>query len=79
VRLERECEAARAQDPYVFEELEHLYRASGDLVRADAYAARRKAAAQLSWVGSVCPHTGKRRGLQLCPRRPAEAVECAGR
>ena len=46
LRLEREWEAAGGQDPYVFEELEHLYRARGDTVRAEAYAARRKSAAR---------------------------------
>jgi tetratricopeptide (TPR) repeat protein len=44
LRLERECEAAGAADPYVFEELEHLYRARQDNERADYYAERRKAA-----------------------------------
>ena len=38
LRLERECEAAGAPDPYVFEELESLYRARQDTARADAYA-----------------------------------------
>ena len=38
LRLERECEAAGAPDPYVFEELEILYRARQDTARADAYA-----------------------------------------
>ena len=42
LRLERECEAAGEPDPYVFEELEHLYRALGDTQQADFYAARRK-------------------------------------
>ena len=44
LRLERECEAAGATDPYVFEELENLYRARHDTARADAYAELRKAA-----------------------------------
>jgi tetratricopeptide (TPR) repeat protein len=43
LRLEKECEAAGEPDPYVFEELEHLYRALGDGKRADFYAERRKA------------------------------------
>jgi tetratricopeptide (TPR) repeat protein len=43
--LERECEAAGAPDPYVFEELELLYRARGDADRAGHYAQRRKAVA----------------------------------
>lgn len=42
LRLEREYAAAGAPDPYVFEELEKLYRESGDAARADAYAARLK-------------------------------------
>lgn len=41
--LEAECESAGAPDPYVFEELEHLYRLRGDETRAAAYAARRSA------------------------------------
>jgi tetratricopeptide (TPR) repeat protein len=43
LRLERESEAAGTLDPDVLEELEILYRQRGDAVRADAYAARRKA------------------------------------
>lgn len=46
LRLERECEAAGAPDPYVFEELELLYRARADTMRADLYAERRKAATE---------------------------------
>jgi tetratricopeptide (TPR) repeat protein len=42
-RLERECDAAAAPDPYVFEELEILYRERGDAARAEAAAARKKA------------------------------------
>lgn len=45
LRLERECEAAGAPDPYVFEELERLYREAGDEARALAYSERRKSAA----------------------------------
>jgi tetratricopeptide (TPR) repeat protein len=45
LRLERECEAAKAPDPYVFEELETLYRARGDEVRANHYAELKKSAA----------------------------------
>jgi tetratricopeptide (TPR) repeat protein len=41
-RLEREYAAAGESDPYVFEELEALYRATGDTARADAYAAKLK-------------------------------------
>ncbi len=40
LRLEREWEQAGDPDPYVFEELEHLYRATKDSARADAYAAK---------------------------------------
>jgi tetratricopeptide (TPR) repeat protein len=43
LRLEREGDAARAPDPYVFEELEALYLARGDAERAARYAQRRKA------------------------------------
>jgi tetratricopeptide (TPR) repeat protein len=43
LRLERECAEAKEPDPYVFEELELLYRLKGDEVRAKDYAARRKA------------------------------------
>lgn len=42
LRLERECESAGTPDPYVFEELELLYREAGDEARALAYSARRK-------------------------------------
>jgi len=42
LRLESECDAAGEPDPYVFEELEHLYRALQEDERADFYAARRK-------------------------------------
>jgi tetratricopeptide (TPR) repeat protein len=42
LRLERECEAAGVPDPYVFDELEALYRAKGDDARAQRYAERRK-------------------------------------
>ncbi len=38
LRLEREREAAGAPSPYVFEELELLYRAKGDETRANHYA-----------------------------------------
>lgn len=41
-RLEAECEAAGVPDPYVFDELEELYRAKGDDVRAAHYAETRK-------------------------------------
>lgn len=43
LRLERENAAAGAPDPFVFEELEALYRAKGDAARAALYAERRKA------------------------------------
>lgn len=39
-RLEREWADAGEPDPYVFEELEQLYRATGDAAQADAYAAK---------------------------------------
>ena len=42
LRLERECEAAGVPDPYVFDELEALYRAKGDNAQAQRYAERRK-------------------------------------
>ena len=44
LRLERECAAAGAPDPYVFEELEILYQARNDSAHAQGYAERRKAA-----------------------------------
>lgn len=40
LRLEREWDEAGEPDPYVYEELEHLYRATGDTTRAEAYAAK---------------------------------------
>lgn len=43
LRLEREGEAAKQPDPYVFEELGILYREKGDSERAAHYAALRKA------------------------------------
>jgi hypothetical protein len=43
LRLEREFDAAGEPDPYVYEELEALYRQAGDAARADAYAAKLKA------------------------------------
>lgn len=43
LRLEREWDAAGEPDPYVYEELEALYRQAGDAARADAYAAKLKA------------------------------------
>lgn len=46
LRLERECNAAGAPDPYVLDELEILYRGRGDDVRANQYAERRKALAK---------------------------------
>jgi tetratricopeptide (TPR) repeat protein len=42
--LEREWDEAGAPDPYVYEELEHLYRATGDTAAADRYAAKLAAA-----------------------------------
>lgn len=46
LRLERELAAAGEDDPYVFEELEQLYRATGDAAAADRYAERLRAARQ---------------------------------
>jgi hypothetical protein len=43
LRLEREGDLANKPDPYVFEELEILYREQGDEVRARQYASRRQA------------------------------------
>lgn len=43
LRLEQECAAAGAPDPYVFEELEILYRTKGEDSRAGEYAQKRKA------------------------------------
>ena len=43
LRLEREGDLAKQPDPYVFEELEILYREKGDAARATHYASRRKA------------------------------------
>lgn len=43
LRLEREWDDAGEPDPYVFEELEHLYRALKNSEQADFYATRRKA------------------------------------
>jgi len=43
LRLEREWDADGKPDPYVFEELELIYRARGETARADHYAARLKA------------------------------------
>ena len=42
LRLEREADAAKQPDPYVFEELELLYAAKGDKERAAHYATRRQ-------------------------------------
>lgn len=44
LRLEREWAAAGEPDPYVFEELEHLYRATHDAEKANLYQAKLKAA-----------------------------------
>ena len=43
LRLEKECDEAAEPDPYVFEELEHLYRALDENEQAELYARRRKA------------------------------------
>jgi tetratricopeptide (TPR) repeat protein len=44
LRLEGECDAAGEPDPYVYEELEQIYRALNNTEQAEIYAARRKAA-----------------------------------
>ena len=44
LELERAWDADGEPDPYVFEELEHLYRVSGDEPRAQHYGSRLKAA-----------------------------------
>lgn len=44
LRLEREGDAEGQPDPYVFEELEILYRAMGDVARAERYANRKRLA-----------------------------------
>jgi tetratricopeptide (TPR) repeat protein len=44
LRLEREWNEAGEPDPYVYEELEKLYRDAGDSERAEAYAAKLRAA-----------------------------------
>jgi len=46
LRLEREWSEAGRPDPYVYEELEQLYRATGDALLADEYAAKLKASRQ---------------------------------
>jgi len=46
LQLERECDAVGAPDPYVFEELELLYRQKGDETTARRYAQRKKAVAK---------------------------------
>ena len=43
LRLERECDESGEPDPYVFEELELLYRALKNEERAEYYASRRSA------------------------------------
>jgi tetratricopeptide (TPR) repeat protein len=43
LRLERECDEAGEPDPYVFEELELLYKALNNDEKSEYYAARRKA------------------------------------
>lgn len=48
LRLDEEWDAAGEPDPYVWEELEHLYRAKGDEPRAAQYAERRAANASAS-------------------------------
>ncbi len=43
LRLEKECDEAGEPDPYIFEELELLYKALNNNEKAEFYAARRKA------------------------------------
>lgn len=43
LQLADDCERAGQPDPYVFEELEVLYRTRGEVARAEDYAARRRA------------------------------------
>jgi tetratricopeptide (TPR) repeat protein len=43
LRLEREWDAAGEPDPFVYEELEGLYRQAGDAAKASAYASKLKA------------------------------------
>ena len=45
LRLEKEADKAGQPDQYVFEELEALYKAKGDAVRAEHYANRKNLAA----------------------------------
>jgi tetratricopeptide (TPR) repeat protein len=44
--LEKQADAAGKPDPYVFEELEALYRVKGDLAKAHDYAERKNASSQ---------------------------------
>jgi tetratricopeptide (TPR) repeat protein len=46
LRLEREWNDAGESDPYVYEELEQLYRQSGDIALAEQYAAKLQASRQ---------------------------------
>jgi len=46
LRLERECESAGRPDPYVYEELEQLYRQLNNHDRAEHYATKRKSLQQ---------------------------------
>jgi len=46
LRLEREWSEAGQPDPYVYEELEQLYRATGNAARADEYAVKLQASKQ---------------------------------
>jgi len=43
LRLEKECDEAGEPDPYVFEELEHIYKALNDSEKAAYYSDRRNA------------------------------------
>ena len=44
--LEKDADAAGKPDPYVFEELEALYRKAGNLTKAQHYAERKADASQ---------------------------------
>jgi len=48
LRLEKECDEAGEPDPYVFEELELLYKALNNQEKAEFYAARQKATMRMS-------------------------------
>lgn len=59
LRLARECDEAGEPDPYVFEELEKLYRTRHNHQQADFYATRRKFASTQPDGYLALPATGK--------------------